>query len=148
MKTSNRVRIFRRAGLLPLLVVPFLFASTGCASGGLRGGGDQSHARFKGVTAHIENHNWSDMKIYLVTDGGIRQRLATLGTVEKRTVRIPPSLLHGAQGFQLEATAIGSGDTVTTPIINAGPGDEIFWQVQNHLAISTDSWRIRAYRPN
>ena len=148
MKTSNRVRIFQRARLLPLLAVPILLASTGCASGGLTGGGDPSPSRFNEVTAHIENYNWPDMTIYLVYDGDRRQRLATLVTAQKRTLRIPPSLLRGAQGFKLEARAIGSGDRVRTPVIHATAGDEIFWTVENHLAISTTTLWIRAYRPN
>ena len=144
MKTSNQVRIYRRARLLPLLAVPILFFSTGCASGGLGGGGDLSLSRPKGVTAHIENYNWSDMKIYLVMDGvRARRRLATLSTLETTTVRIPPSFLRSGLGFYLQATAIGSGATVRTPVIIARAGDEIFWTVENHLAISINTMRIR-----
>ena len=143
MKTSNRVRIFRRAGLLPLLVVPILFASTGCASGGLGGVRDVSHSRPKGVIAHVENYNWSDMKVYLLIDGIRMWRLATLSTLETRTLRIPPHLLQSAQAFQLQATAIGSGDTVTTTMINAVAGDEIVWTVQTHLANSINTMFIR-----
>ncbi|MCH7563615.1 MAG: hypothetical protein IH968_07310 [Gemmatimonadetes bacterium] len=143
MKTSNRVRIFRRAGLLPLLAVPILFASTGCASGGFGGRSDLNRSQPKGVTAHIENQNWSDMKVYLLIDGLRMWRLATLSTLETRTLRIPPHLLQGVQDFQLEATAIGSGDTVTTPKINAVAGDEIVWTVQNYLASSINTLFIR-----
>ena len=143
MKTSNQVRIYRRARLLPLLAVPILFFTTGCASGGLGGGRDLSLSRPKGVTAHIENYNWSDMKIYLVIDGAHPRRLATLGTLETTTVRIPPSFLRSGLGFYLQATAIGSGATVTTPVIIARAGDEIFWTVENHLAISINTMKIR-----
>ena len=87
MNTSNPVRIYRRARLLPLLAVPILFFSTGCASGGLGGGGDLRSSRPQGVTTHIENYNWSDMRIYLVMDGVRTRRLATLGSLEKTTDR-------------------------------------------------------------
>ncbi len=143
MKTSNQVRIYRRARLLPLLAVPILFFSTGCASGGLGGGGDLSLSRPRGVTAHIENHNWSDMKIYLLIDGLRTRRLATVGTFKTRTVRIPPNVLRGGLGFYLRATAIASGATVTTPEINAVAGDEIVWTVENHLPNSINSLWIR-----
>ena len=143
MKTSNQVRIYRWARLLPLLAVPILFFSTGCASGGLGGGGDLSLSRPKGVTAHIENRNWSDMKIHLVIDGGHPRRLATVGTSETRTVKIPPYLWRSGLGFYLQATAIASGATVRTPTIVALAGDEISWTVENHLAISVNTMRIR-----
>lgn len=147
MRTSNRVRIYRRARLLPLLAVPILFFSTGCASGGVGGGGDLPDSWSREVTVHLENHNWFDMKIYVI-DGVRRQRLATLSTGEKKTVRIRPSFLVGALGFNLEATAIGSGETVTTATIKAEAGDEIFWTVENHLPISAHTWLIRSYRPS
>ena len=142
MKTSKRVRIFRRARLLPLLAVPILFCSTGCASGGPRRGGDPSLSRLREVTAQIENYNWSDMKIYLLTDG-LRTRLTTLSTMEKATLRIPPHLLRGMLGFRFKATAIGSGATVTTPEINAVAGDQIIWTVENQLANSVNTMWIR-----
>ncbi len=143
MKTSNRVRIYRRARLLPLLAIPMLFFPAGCVSGGLSQGGDPSLSRPRGVTAHIENHNWSDMRIYLLIDGLRTQRLATLTSLEKTTVRIPPRLLRGRLGFHLQATAIGSRATVTTPEINAVAGDEIVWTVENHLPNSINSLWIR-----
>ena len=102
-----------------------------------------SLSRHRGVTAHLENYNWSDMRIYLVMDDMRVRRLATLGSLEKRTVTIPPNLLRGGLGFYLEATAIGSGDTVKTPVINAVPGDEIFWTVENQLSISITTLWIR-----
>ena len=143
MKTSNRVRIYRRARLLPLLTIPILFFPAGCASGGLGQGGDLSLSRPRGVTVHIENHNWSDMRIYLLVGGLRTQRLATLTTLEKTTVRIPPRLLRGRLSFHLQATAIGSRATVTTPEINAAAGDEIVWRVEGHLPSSINSMWIR-----
>ena len=143
MKASNQVRIYRRARLLPLLAVPILFVSAGCASGGLGGGGGLSFSGPEGATAHIENNNWSDMKIYLVINGVRLRRLTTLGTLETRTVKIPRGILHSGLGFQFEAKAFGSGDSVMTPVIYAMAGDEIFWTVESHLAISIATMQIR-----
>jgi hypothetical protein len=90
-----------------------------CASGA---GTMQSEDTAGGSTVvRIENHNWSDMAVYVIRNGS-KHRLGTVSSLGSETFRVPTHMLLSSDDVYLMADPIGSSRMYRSPPIMSSPG--------------------------
>jgi hypothetical protein len=116
---------------LPLLVSPAL---SGCAS---HHGTTQTTAAAPNtpVDVEVENHNWSDVVIYLVR-GTQRQRLGMVNALSSTVFNFPYRRLGGSGDARLSAHAIGGGGYTSESVL-VQPGQMIKWTLESDLSRSS-----------
>ena len=119
-----------RASSQALLMTSLLLA--GCAGHGVPGGPDQTPSRDVPVSVEVENHNWSDMVIYL-DRGNLSQRLGTVGTLHTAVFTFPFLQLGTTGNVRLRADPIGNLRSFSSEDINIQPGQSIKWTIENDL---------------
>lgn len=106
------------------------------ACGFLSRGPAASPSRLQGeVSVEVENHNWSDITIYLVT-GGLPQRLGMVTAQGNATFAFPSQRLNTGNSIRLRALPV-AGQPHTSESILVQPGQAIFWTLENDLDISS-----------
>lgn len=117
-------------GIAALIVALWMVA---CAHGG-----DAAQARGGPPEAalHVVNSNWSDMTVYAVRNG-MRSRLGTVPSMEKRTFRLPGHIVVAGGDFRLEADPLGSSRRYQSPSLVVGPGQVVEWRLENNLSLSS-----------
>jgi hypothetical protein len=91
------------------------------------------------TTLLVENHNWSDMVIYLVR-GVSRARLGSVPSMGTAKFQITDGMAGGSYSeVRIMADPIGSQRTFTSPVINVVPGSQVELRLENNLAISSYS---------
>ncbi len=86
------------------------------------------------VSVHVENNNWSDITVYLVT-GGLPQRLGMVTSLSEARFAFPYLRLNTGGSVRLRAVPI-AGRPYTSETILVQPGQEITWRLQNDLDTS------------
>lgn len=95
------------------------------------------------TTVRVENNNWDNMTVYVVR-GSTRHRLGMVTSMNTEMFRIPPAFMSGTEAVRLVADPIGSPNTYVTPSVQVSPGEQIEFDIENHLAISSVSvWSRR-----
>jgi hypothetical protein len=122
-----------RASSQALLLTSLLLA--GCARHGMSGEPDQTPSRDIPVSVEVENHNWSDMVIYL-DRGNLSQRLGTAGTLHTAVFTFPFSQLGTTGNARLRADPIGNLRSFSSEEINIQPGQSIKWTIENDINLS------------
>lgn len=130
-----------RAGLLGLLVLS-------AACGGSRqptaapapspnenAAGEPESDR-EGIAVQIDNQNFADMNIYVIT-GGQRLLLGSATGLAKTTLTIPAEVAKGSSRVRLIADPIGGAEPITTPLLVVPRGQSIFWTIGSDPATST-----------
>jgi hypothetical protein len=84
----------------------------------------------------VNNHNWSDMTVYLVRNGA-RMRLGSVSSLDTRTFEVPNSLLVSTGEVRLVADPIGSTRVFTSPPLLIAQGQGAEWRLENSLALSS-----------
>ena len=133
MKTGTRA--------IAALALTVAAAAGGCAPAVQ--GGRTADRDIESITLTVQNHNWSDVNVY-ARDGDMRYRLGTVPSFTERRFTIPAAVAFGRTNLRLEADPIGGAQRHITPGILAWPGDEIDWQIENHMAFS--SFRVHTMR--
>jgi hypothetical protein len=87
------------------------------------------------VSVEVENHNWSDITIYLLT-GGLPQRLGMVTAMSNGSFAFPSQRLHTAGNIRLRALPV-AGTAFTSEAILVQPGQAILWRLENDLDISS-----------
>ena len=87
------------------------------------------------VSIEVENHNWSDITVYLVT-GGLPQRLGMVTALSNASFAFPAQRLNTAGSVRLRALPV-AGRAYTSDAILVQPGQAIMWTLENDLDIST-----------
>ena len=113
-----------------------------CASSG--GGAGAVPARIDGPrgveasapTIKVDNRNWADVVVYAMR-GGSRVRLGMVTSMSTQTFRVPRSLLTGSDNLRLLVDPIGSSQGYVSEAILVRPGQQIAFNVQNHLSMSS-----------
>ena len=85
----------------------------------------------KFIEVQVDNHNWSDVVIYLL-HGGTRTRLGTVGTAHSTSFRFPASYA-AADRVSLLVTPIGSPLRFESERFSVLSGQRVFWTVENAL---------------
>lgn len=89
------------------------------------------------IPVQIENQNFSDMNIYVVSSGQ-RWLLGQAGGLTKTTLTIR-NLVRGDGRVRLLAEPIGGAQPVATPTLVVPRGQSIFWTIGSDPATSTAS---------
>lgn len=80
----------------------------------------------------VENHNWSDVRIYVVHDG-VSERVGSVTAASTGTFVLPSRFFASEGGIQLRASAIAGDQPYTTEVLTVHPGDAITWTLESHL---------------
>jgi hypothetical protein len=83
------------------------------------------------VSVQVQNHNWSDITVYLMT-GGLPQRLGMVTAMSDGTFAFPSQRLNTGSNIRLRALPV-AGDAFTSEGILVQPGQAIMWRLENDL---------------
>ncbi|CAN5627664.1 MAG: hypothetical protein H0U67_05310 [Gemmatimonadetes bacterium] len=103
-----------------------------------KGSQNQPAVSERQTRVEVTNHNWSDMRVYVVRAGN-RFRLGTVSTMGTQVFQLPRALSSYTGGLQLVADPIGSREFYMTQPLSVIPGQLVSFKIENHLAISTVS---------
>jgi hypothetical protein len=103
-----------------------------CARHKVSGDADQRPSRDTPVSVEVDNHNWSDMVIYL-DRGSLSQRLGTVGTLHTAVFTLPYLQLGNTGNARLRADPIGNLSSFSSEEINIQPGQSIKWTIENDI---------------
>jgi hypothetical protein len=84
------------------------------------------------VDLEVENHNWSDVVIYLVR-GTQRQRLGMVTALSSTVFTFPYRRLGNGSDARLSAHAIGDRGSYTSESLLVQPGQMIKWTLESDL---------------
>ncbi len=87
------------------------------------------------VSVQVENHNWSDITVYLMT-AGLPQRLGMVTAMGNATFIFPAHRLNTSAGVRLRALPV-AGRPFTSETILVQPGQGIMWTLENDLDASS-----------
>lgn len=87
------------------------------------------------VSVEVENHNWNDITIYLMT-GGLPQRLGMVTAMGSESFAFPAQRLNTAASVRLRALPV-AGSAFTSDAILVQPGQAIMWRLENDLDTSS-----------
>jgi len=87
------------------------------------------------ISVEVENHNWSDIRIYLLT-GDLPHRLGMVTALSTATFAFPSHRLNTGSGVRLQALPV-AGRAFTSETILVQPGQAIFWTLENDLDTSS-----------
>jgi hypothetical protein len=90
------------------------------------------------VSVEVENHNSSDMTVYLVT-GGLPQRLGMVTALSTASFAFRAQRLNTAGSVRLRALPVAGTAHTSEPIL-VQPGQTITWTLQSDL--DTSSWSV------
>ena len=122
-------------GNLGLVAALLGAALPACAHKGEAGEGDESVPPPNVELAlEIENHNWSDIVIYLVRGTNV-ERLGTVGSLKTETFVLPFRRL-GSGDARLRAYPIGGPAAFTSENLYVQPGQMVKWTLENDLTRS------------
>jgi hypothetical protein len=88
------------------------------------------------LPVQIDNQNFSDMNVYVVTDGQ-RWLLGQAGGMARTTLSIPAGIARGSGRVRLLAEPIGGLQPFTTPVLLVPPGQQVYWTIGSDPATST-----------
>lgn len=120
---------------LAVLLGALLSAGTGC---GIFSRSDPAPAGSPlkmEVAVEVENHNWSDLTIYLMA-GGLPHRLGMVTALSNASFAFPAQRLHTASGVRLRALPVAGRAFTSEPVL-VQPGQAITWTLENDLDTSS-----------
>jgi len=112
------------------LVFALLLAA--CAHHSASGEPEQRPSRDAPVSLEVENHNWSDMVIYLVR-GQLVSRLGSVGTLHTAVFTFPYLQLGNTGNARLRADPVGNLQSFESEDINIQPGQNLKWTIENDV---------------
>jgi hypothetical protein len=123
--------------VLRLVVVSWFWVSAAPACGLLSAGNSEStnSPATTQIAVEVDNHNWSDVTIYLMT-GGLPQRLGMVTALGNATFVVPSLRINTGSGVRLRALPV-AGTAFTTETIQVQPGQAISWTLENDLDASS-----------
>jgi hypothetical protein len=92
----------------------------------------------RAIPVQVDNQNFSDMNVYLVTRG-TRWLVGNVAGLTKTTLTVPASLAPADLRVRLIAHAIGGGAATTTPTLIVAPGQQVYWTIGSDPSMSTAS---------
>ena len=107
--------------------------TTGCASGGYPGL-DQATNESQPVILRVNNNNWHDMRVYVVTESGQSRRVGMVTGMSSAVFRLRHHMTSGQT--QILLRPIGTRATFVTNMVLVQPGSTAELTVQNQLSLS------------
>lgn len=95
-----------------------------------------TEAEADAIMVVVENHSWSDMRIYAVRSG-TRYRLGTAYTLRPVELEVPQFLLAEIAGLELIAVPIGGGGTHYSGNVLINKGESLVWRLENRPSFSS-----------
>jgi hypothetical protein len=92
----------------------------------------------RAIQIQVDNQNFSDMNVYLVSRGA-RWLVGNVGGMSRAKLTIPASLAPADLRFRFRAQTIGGGGSTTTPTVIVSPGQQVYWTIGSDPATSTIS---------
>ena len=82
------------------------------------------------VTVRVVNHNWADMRIYVIV-GGRSLRIGTVAGLTTETLKIHRSLIGFGADLELVAFGLGNRSAIHSGHVVVSPGDQLEFRVEN-----------------
>ena len=101
-------------------------------------GGPTPENQVSGLPVRIDNQNFSDMNIYVVT-GGQRLLLGQAGGLAETTLTVPSGLAPADGRLRLSADPIGGSPSIFTPVLLVPRGQSVYWTIGSDAQMSTTS---------
>jgi hypothetical protein len=92
----------------------------------------------RAIPVQVDNQNFSDMNVYLVTRG-TRWLVGNVAGLTKATLTVPASVAPANLRVRLRAQPIGGGGGTTTPTLIVAPGQQVYWTIGSDPAMSNAS---------
>ena len=92
----------------------------------------------RAIQVQVDNQNFSDMNVYLVS-GGARWLVGNVAGMTRATLTVPASLAPADQRVRFRAQTIGGRGTTTTPTLIVPPGQQVYWTIGSDPTMSTVS---------
>ena len=80
------------------------------------------------IHVKIDNRNFSDMDVYLVSEG-THVLLGSAPGMSKTTLSLPPSSVSSRWQVRLMADPIGGSRAIRTPTLLVAPGQNVYWTI-------------------
>jgi hypothetical protein len=103
-----------------------------------QGSASAKKSELEGLPVQVDNQNFSDMNIYVVS-GGQRLLLGQAGGFTKTTLTIPSGIAPADGRLRLSADPIGGSPRIFTPVLVVSPGQTVFWTIGSDAEMSTAS---------
>jgi len=117
---------------LPALVLGIAILSLSCA-------GSETGSRNPSEQVIVQNDNWQDVVVFVVTASGTSQRLGDVKGVNLGVLRVPAGIAEGSL-VRILVEPIGSDDYFMTDQIVVSGTQAIFLRISPYL--SSSSWTI------
>jgi hypothetical protein len=88
------------------------------------------------IYLEIENHNWSDVEIFINHDGRV-DRVTQVTAAKNLTLVIPPHMRGETRSIRIIARRIGGRDTYTSPLISLSTGTTVRFTIESSLVRSS-----------
>jgi hypothetical protein len=88
------------------------------------------------IYLEIENHNWSDVEIFINHDGRV-DRVTQVTAAKNLTLLIPTHMRGETRSIRVIARRIGGRDTYTSPLISLSTGTTVRFTIESSLARSS-----------
>jgi hypothetical protein len=76
----------------------------------------------------VENQNWMDMNVYVLTHAGVRFRVGTVNTGSTEAFTVAMDRI-GPGGVRLLGDPIGGAELHRTDLLFVGSGSTAFWRI-------------------
>jgi hypothetical protein len=110
------MRSFFRVFLLALV------AGSAACSQARQGGAVPQQAN---TSVRVQNNAWLDVNIYVMQQGGTRQRLGMVTGARSATLRIPNTVVGPGRDLVFQADPVGSRSVATSFRIYVRPGEQV-----------------------
>jgi len=80
------------------------------------------------IRVQIDNRNFSDMNIYLISEG-THVLLGSAAGMAKTTLTLPPGSVSSRWQVRLMADPIGGSSAIRTPTLLVAPGQNVYWTI-------------------
>jgi len=84
----------------------------------------------------VTNHNWNDMEIFAIRNGG-RRTLGVVGAAQQATLLVSEDMLDTDGTLQLAARIQGQRDMIVMDPVRVPSGDYLDWSLENEFGRSS-----------
>jgi len=109
-----------------------LLLASGCAARSVPPGADDAPGESAEMALEVENHNWSDIIIYLMR-GSQSRRLGMVTAASTAHFAFPYRQLGTGGNARLRAHPVGGAQAVTSENLLVQPGQWIKWTLESDL---------------
>lgn len=88
------------------------------------------------TTLVVENNNWQDMTIYVLS-GTQRSRVGSVSSMTTARFKLSSGITGNYGQLRLLADPIGSNRTFSLPLINVVPGAQVQVRLENNIGTSS-----------